>query len=179
MTSLLAQAGAAVLYYAGLIALVRLSGKRLAGQTTTFDLIVLISLAVVMQQLALREGPAHAITFILSVFAAHRFTAWACTRSRRFKRWVRGSPRPLIIRGEVSQAALEEEGLSYEDLLAGLRKLGEADPRRIRLATLEETGQISAVVELDPADRRRTGAGPEAWASGRRPGGTDSPPPAG
>jgi uncharacterized membrane protein YcaP (DUF421 family) len=32
-------------FYAALVALTRLAGKRLAGQTTTFDLIVLISIA--------------------------------------------------------------------------------------------------------------------------------------
>lgn len=48
----------------------------------------------------------------------------------------------------MSYDALEEEGLSYDELLAGLRKLGHARPQDVRLATLEETGHISAV----PAD---------------------------
>ena len=46
----------------------------------------------------------------------------------------------------AGEAALEEEGLTYEDLLAGFRKVGESDPGRIALATLEETGQITVVV---------------------------------
>jgi len=143
------QIAAAWAYYAGLVGMMRLSGKRLAGQTTSFDLLVLISLAVVLQQLALRHGALNALSFVLAVFVAHRLTAWACSRSRRVRRFVRGSPRPLVVMGRVSYVALEEEGLSYEDLLAGLRKVGEADPGRVRLATLEETGQISVV--LDPA----------------------------
>jgi hypothetical protein len=40
----------AVAYYAALLGMMRLAGKRLAGQTTTFDLLVLISLAVVLQE---------------------------------------------------------------------------------------------------------------------------------
>jgi uncharacterized membrane protein YcaP (DUF421 family) len=60
-------------------------------------------------------------------------------------RLVRGLPRPLIVDGRVSYTALEEEGLTYDDLLAGLRKVGESDPARIRLATLKETGQVSVV----------------------------------
>jgi uncharacterized membrane protein YcaP (DUF421 family) len=47
----------------------------------------------------------------------------------------------------VAFDALEEERLSYEDLLAGLRKVGFADPAEVRLAILEETGQISVVGE--------------------------------
>ena len=126
--------------------MMRLAGKRLAGQTTTFDLLVLISLAVVLQQMALLKGTLNAAIFIATVFAAHLATARACRRSRRFKRLVRGSPRPLVVAGRVQHAALEEEGLTYEDLLAGFRKVGESDPGRIALATLEETGQITVVV---------------------------------
>ena len=143
----LLQIATALAFYVGLVALIRLAGKRLAGQTTTFDLIVLISLSVALQSIALRDGPLNAVTFILTVFIAHVATAWGCRRSRRLKRLLRGAPRPLLISGQVSYVALEEEGLTYEDLLAGLRKVGEADIRRIRLATLEETGHISVVVE--------------------------------
>ena len=150
VTEVLLQIAAALAFYVGLVALIRLAGKRLAGQTTTFDLIVLISLSVALQSIALRGGPVNAVTFILTVFIAHVATAWGCRRSRRLKRLLRGAPRPLLISGQVSYVALEEEGLTYEDLLAGLRKVGEADIRRIRLATLEETGHISVVVETAP-----------------------------
>ena len=49
----------------------RLAGKRLAGQTTTFDLVVLIQLAVVLQTTALAEGTANAVVFVVTVLAAH------------------------------------------------------------------------------------------------------------
>jgi uncharacterized membrane protein YcaP (DUF421 family) len=60
-------------------------GKRLAGQTTTFDLIVLICLGVVLQDTALRKGTLNAWFFIVTVFSAHRGLASWCARSR----WVR------------------------------------------------------------------------------------------
>ena len=50
------QALYALAYYAGLVVMMRLAGKRLAGQTTTFDLVVLIQLAVVLQNTALGRG---------------------------------------------------------------------------------------------------------------------------
>ena len=143
------QVAAAAAYYGALVGMMRLAGKRLAGQTTTFDLLVLISLSVVLQQIALLKGPLNAVIFIATVFAAHLATARACRHSGRFKRLVRGSPRPLVVAGRVYYEALDEEGLTYEDLLAGFRKVGESDPRRIELATLEETGQISVVVAAD------------------------------
>ena len=59
--------------------------------------------------------------------------------------FIRGAARPLVFRGRVSAEALGDEGLSYEDLLAGLRKAGFRHPGEVQLAILEETGHISAV----------------------------------
>lgn len=145
----LQQALLALAYYAGLITIMRVAGKRLAGQTTTFDLLVLIALGVVLQGVVLLEGRENAIVFIVTVLAAHVTLARVCAHSRRVRRVVRGAPRPLVWNGEVSYEALEEEGLSYDELLAGLRKLGHAGPKAVRLATLEETGHISAIASDD------------------------------
>src|SRR5690606_32287758 len=95
------QALKAALYYAALIVLVRLAGKRLAGQTTTFDLLVLITLGVVMQSTALAEGAINAVVFVVTVFALHRLNAYACSRSRRIRHLLRGKPRPLVRDGKV------------------------------------------------------------------------------
>jgi uncharacterized membrane protein YcaP (DUF421 family) len=158
MPEILAQFLLALAWYAGLIVVMRLAGKRLAGQTTSFDLVVLITIGVVLQQVALREGAVNALVFVATVFTVHRGLALLCARSARIRRLVRGAPRPLIRNGQVSFDALEEEGLSYEELLAGLRKLGHYGPERIRLAALEETGHISAI-SMQPGHARAPSAG--------------------
>lgn len=135
----------AAAYYAALLILVRLAGKRMAGQTTTFDLLVLISLGVVIQSAALQRGAVNAMVFVLTVFALHRMTALLCARSRAVRHFVRGKPRPLVRDGRVIERALELEGVTNAELLAGLRKLGYESPEGVKLAVLEETGHISAV----------------------------------
>ena len=145
MRQVMTQVGLACLYYFGLVGLLRLAGKRLAGQTTSFDLVVLISLSVVLQQLALMKGMQNALIFVITVFVLHRLVALACSRSASLRRIVRGKPRPLIQGGVVSNDALIEEGLSHDDLLAGLRKCGYENPAQVRLATLEETGEVSVL----------------------------------
>ena len=139
------QALYAVLYYVGLVLIMRLAGKRLAGQTTTFDLVVLIQLAVVLQTTLLGEGVANAVVFLVTVLVLHRLVAQACARSPRLRKMLRGEPRPLVTQGVVLDDALAEEGMSRAELLAGLRKLGFASPEEVELAVLEETGHISAV----------------------------------
>jgi len=142
---LLLQAAKAAAYYGGLLVLVRLAGKRMAGQTTTFDLIILIALGVVLQSAALQDGVGNAVVFVLTVFALHRMTAVLCAHSRFVRYVVRGKPRPLVRDGHVIGRALELEGITHAELLAGLRKLGYDRPDDVKLAVLEETGHISAV----------------------------------
>jgi uncharacterized membrane protein YcaP (DUF421 family) len=142
---LLAQAAKATLYYALLVTLMRMAGKRLAGQTTTFDLLVLIALGVVLQSTALQPGAWNAYVFVGTVFVVHRGLALLCARHRWIRHLIRGRPRVLVRDGRVLDGALDREGISRDELLAGLRKLGHASPDAVRLATLEETGHISAV----------------------------------
>ena len=162
MTETLLTAGQQMLlaaaYYTALLGLFRLAGKRLAGQTTTYDLVVLIGLAVVLQQTTLRPGVVNAVVFVGTVFSLHQLVAGLCARSRAARRLFRGAARPLVRNGQVSLEALAEEKLSYEDLLAGLRKVGFADPADVRLATLEETGHISAVGGVRRVDDGSNGA---------------------
>jgi uncharacterized membrane protein YcaP (DUF421 family) len=139
------QALRALGYYVGLIVMVRLLGKRLAGQTTTFDLLVMITLGVVLQSTALEKGTANAIVFIVTVLAAHRLLAEACARWDALRHFVRGAPRPLVRHGVVLDDALAAEKISREELLAGLRKLGYDSPEAVELAVLEETGHVSAI----------------------------------
>ncbi len=141
----LLQVGMALLYYAVLLAILRLAGKRLAGQTTTLDLVVLIALAVVIQGALLDPGRLNAVVFVVTVFAAHRLIALASARSRFVRELVRGRPVVLIEDGRIDRHRMEREGLSLADLHAGLRKLGYEDPKEIKTAVLEETGQISAI----------------------------------
>ncbi|MEO7117283.1 MAG: YetF domain-containing protein [Caldimonas sp.] len=145
MEELALQAAKAAVYYLGLIVLLRFAGKRLAGQTTTFDLIVLITLGVVLQTTALEKGAANALVFVGTVFAMHKLVAMWCAKSDTVRHWVRGKPRTLVRDGKIIDGALQTEGVSEEELSAGLRKLGHADPSKVKIATLEETGHISAV----------------------------------
>lgn len=164
---ILLQVVLAFAYYAILVTVMRLAGKRLAGQTTTFDLVILITISVVLQTTALREGVLNALVFIATVFGAHQLLTATCARSSRIRNIVRGCPRPLIRNARVDFDALAREGLSYDELLAGLRKLGYSSPEGIRVATLEETGHISAIALEENGERSSTGHAGSGGHGGR------------
>jgi len=143
--SLAQQSALALFYYFAVIVIVRIAGKRLAGQMTTFDLVVLIGLVVAAQQSILSPGAAHAAVFITTVLLTHIAVTWMCSRHRVVRRLLRGRPRTLVRDGVILQQALAEEGVSVDELLAGLRKLGFESPAKVKLAVLEETGHVSAI----------------------------------
>jgi uncharacterized membrane protein YcaP (DUF421 family) len=151
LDELLLQVLKALAYYAALLVIMRLAGKRLAGQTTTFDLIVLITLGVVIQSTALQEGWANAVVFVVTVFAVHLGLAALCARLTWLRHLMRGEPRVLVRDGRIIEKALRREAISREELQAGLRKLGYDSPEAVKLAVLEETGHISAVGIEDAA----------------------------
>ncbi len=138
-------------YYVALLVMMRLAGKRLAGQTTTFDLLVLITLGVTVQGVFVEDDTLAQVVFVLVVFSVHRAVASVCRRSTAVRHFVRGKPRALVLDGQVIESALEAEGVTRDELLAGLRRLGFAEPAQVRLAVLEETGHISAVGVEHPA----------------------------
>ena len=145
MTEVIRQAGCAGLFYVLVILLFRVSGKRLAGQTTTFDLIILISLAVALQQVTLFKGTGNALVFVGTVFFSHLLQTWLCLQFPRYRDLLRGRPTQLVCEGKINYAALRAEGLTEDELLAGLRKAGFESAKAVSAAHLEETGQISAV----------------------------------
>ncbi len=52
-------------------------------------------------------------------------------------------------KGKIVEGAVAREGISEEELLAGLRKLGHENPSQVKVATLEKTGHISAVARQE------------------------------
>ncbi len=132
-------------YYIALIVLIRITGKRLAGQTTTFDLIVLIAIAVALQTIAVAEGRIAAAIFVVVVLGMHLLQTTMSARWAWFRRLLRGTPRALVHDGVIDRSALADEHLSADDLLAALRKQGIEDVAGVHLAMLEETGQVSVL----------------------------------
>ena len=59
--------------------------------------------------------------------------------------WVKGRPRRIIANGEVDEKALVAAHMSDDDLAEDLRQQGVGDPKEVRLAMLERSGQLSVI----------------------------------
>lgn len=132
-------------YYCCLIAIVRFAGKRLAGQITTFDLIILISLGVTLQTITLQPGKLNGIIFLLTVFLTHLGMSRLAMRYPFIRMLTREMPRTVIRDGKIVDEIMNKEGLTEDEILAALRKQGIESTHEVKIGVIEETGHISAI----------------------------------
>ncbi len=139
----------AAIFYFSIIGIFRVFGKRHSGQVTTFDLVILISIAVAIQQECQHKGVTNVILFIVVVSGLHFLGTYLGNRFPKLRDLVRGSPSELVRSGAFIEENLKKEGVTKEDVQAGMRKAGIKEISDVEIATLEETGQISVVKKDD------------------------------
>jgi len=137
----------ATVVYGVLWLFVRGTGKRSLMELTPLDLLVVVILGDLLQQ-----GITHEDTSVTgALLAAGTFVAWTLLadvlsrRSRRAAVALSGEPALLVLDGRVLRDALDEEGLSLDDLKEAARENGFGDLADVRLAVLEVDGKISFV----------------------------------
>jgi uncharacterized membrane protein YcaP (DUF421 family) len=133
--------------YAGLLLLVRLTGKRSVGQFTPFDMILLILLGTAVQNsligtdVSLTGGLLLAATLISINYAI----GWIAARSRRWQSLIEGDPVLLARDGEVFERQLLRENISPSDFEEAMRRHGIRAKRDIACAWLETDGFITLI----------------------------------
>ena len=137
----------AVVVYAVVLALVRLSGKRTVGQFTPFDLIVVVLLGTAVQNSLIGEDVSLPGGLILAatLIACNWLVGFASARSRLLKRLTEGSPVLLGRDGELFDGALRRQNISREDVEEALRNQGLSDLGQAALITLEIDGTLTVV----------------------------------
>jgi uncharacterized membrane protein YcaP (DUF421 family) len=134
-----------VVFFIGL----RLFGKRELGQFTTFDLVLVLLIANALQPAI--TGPDNSVTggaiivAILLVF--NRGVAMVRSRWPWFDALIEPPPTVVVQDGEISQPALEKEGLSETDVEMAIREHGVDKISEVKQAVLENDGSISVVTK--------------------------------
>lgn len=140
----------AVVVYAFLILLLRLTGKRQVGQLAPFDLVLLLVLSNAVQNSmnggdnSLVGGLISAATLVLLNFAVGRATY----RSKRLEALVEGRPQILVHNGKLFEDVLIRAQMTHHELNAALRRSGCTTVEDVHLAVLENNGQISVTPRI-------------------------------
>lgn len=134
------------LAYAGLVVLLRISGKRTLSKMNAFDLIVTVALGstlatvIVSKQVPLAEG----LTALALLIVLQYVVAWLSVRSERFQGLVKATPQVLLLRGEPIHANLRRERVSLEEVYAALRQQGSGHDQ-VLAVILETDGTLSVI----------------------------------
>jgi uncharacterized membrane protein YcaP (DUF421 family) len=136
-----------VLAYAGLITLLRISGKRTLSKMNAFDLIVTVALGstlatiLLSKEVALAEGlVAFAVLILLQYIIA-----WLQVRSNLVEGMVKAEATLLLFRGQFIKSSLKKERVTESEVRAAMRESGIADPQHALAVVLETDGTFSAI----------------------------------
>jgi uncharacterized membrane protein YcaP (DUF421 family) len=133
--------------YLFLLIAFRLAGKRLLGQLTAFDLVVLLVISNVLQNAAIGNDTSLGGGLIgaFVIIALNWLVAWLTFRHKRLERIAANVPTILVKHGQVLHANLDREHMSMPELRAALRKEGITTMSEVRYAVLEEDGHVSVI----------------------------------
>ena len=156
------------LAYAGLVVVLRVTGKRTLSKMNAFDLIVTVALGsalastMLSKSTPLAEGLAGLTLLILLQYAV----TWLSVRSERFQGLVKAQPAILVHRGRWDEAALRRERVTKEEVLAALRSEGTHAMDDTTTVVIETDGSLS-VLSGQPS-----GEGPSSLSNVARPAGS-------
>jgi uncharacterized membrane protein YcaP (DUF421 family) len=160
---LLMTAVRAAVVYAGMLAVIRVLGKRTVGNFTAFDLLVALMLGEVVDEViygdvALVQGA----VAILVIAAAHYTNSWLGYWDHGLDRVLEGTPTPIVRDGALQRDGLRRERMNEKDALAELRHQGIEDVSEVRLALVEVDGQVSVIRQEWAAPVQKADVFPEA-----------------
>ena len=141
-----------ILAYAGLVLLLRVTGKRTLSKMNAFDLIVTVALGSTLAtvllngDVSLSEG---VLAFAL-LCGLQYAVATASVHSERFQSIIKAQPSLLFHNGRFNGPMLREERVTEEEILAAARSQGHADLGKVLAVVLETDGSFSVMTGSAP-----------------------------
>ncbi|WP_043540096.1 DUF421 domain-containing protein [Salinarimonas rosea] len=138
------------LAYAGLVLVLRVTGKRTLTKLNAFDLVVTVALGSTLATILLNRDVALAegLTAFATLILLQWVVTFASVRSRRVHTLVKATPRLLVHRGEILEDALRQERVSRAEVLAAARSSGAPELSAVGAVVLETDGSLSVLSEV-------------------------------
>ena len=143
------------LAYVGLVALLRVSGKRTLSQWNAFDAIVTFALGSMLATATLsRDTSLVQGALALGLFVALQLViTWLSVHSSLVRRLVKATPTLLVEDGRILHDMLQRERVTEGEVLAAVRECGLASLSRVHALVLETSGTFSVIPKSADDDR--------------------------
>jgi len=137
----------AVLAFLGLIALLRLSGKRTLGKMNVFDFVFVVAMGSMLSQtilskeITLLEG----LTGLTTLIGLQVLLSWLTLKSHTLERIINGKPALLVVDGRFQRDVMRRERVTAEEVRAAIRAQNTASVEAVHAVILETDGTFSVV----------------------------------
>ena len=135
------------LAYGGLVAILRVSGKRTLTKMNAFDLVVTVALGSTLASILLTSGVSLSeglLAFVVLIGLQYVVT-WSSVRWKWVSKAVKAEPRLLYYRGEMLHDALKRERVTESDVLEQVRGSGLDSLEQVEAIVLETAGEVSVI----------------------------------
>lgn len=156
----------ALLYFFAML-VIRLMGKRQAGELQPFELIIAVMIAEVAA--TPMDGPGIPITYgivpVIVLLLLHNAIAFVSIKSDKLRAFFSGKPSIVIHKGIICRAELKRLSYNLNDLLEQLRAKDVMNISDVHYAVLETNGELSVMLKpekrgLTPEDMNISPANP-------------------
>lgn len=139
--------GRSLLFFAVLLILVRLMGKREVSSLTPMDLVVFLMVAdaavitIEDEKIPILAG----LVPVVTLAAVQILLSWAMLKSRTLRRFLGGVPSVVIRQGIVQMDELRRQRMNLDELLSHLRLQNISRVEDVEYAVLEPSGRLSVI----------------------------------
>lgn len=140
-----------ILYYAVILIIFRLMGRREIGELSILDLVVFIMIGeMAIIGIADTEKP-FLITIVpmILLMMIQIIMAIISLKSKRFRDLVDGKPTVIINRGKIDEDAMRKQRYNFDDLMTQLREKDIRSIADVEFAILESSGSLSVIEKLE------------------------------
>lgn len=143
---LLFTAARAVAVYILMLIVLRALGKRAVGNFSAFDLLVALMLGEVVDEIIYGDVSFAQGAVAIGVIALAEFgNEWLSYFDHGFDKILSGEPTVLVKEGQIQPKGMRKERMNQHELMAQLRLYGIEEISEVKLAILENDGQISII----------------------------------
>jgi uncharacterized membrane protein YcaP (DUF421 family) len=130
------------------LAVIRLTGKRTIGNFTAFDLLVALMVGEMVDEAIYGDvSLAQAGVAIGVVGLAQYANSWLSYWDHGFDWVLEGRPTVVVEDGRLRRAGLRKERMSEREVMSALRHQGVDQLAEVRLATVENDGEVSVLLQ--------------------------------